>query len=246
MVISENWVQLPSDDQDAHSRSFLQPLFVPAQCSSCSSLPNPSHLCRLETTIPLKPRPALSQMGVKPSLCSLLKLFDLRFCCLKEFFLIFLWNEPLLNLNEENKHLPASESSSTYVLCFPLLGSRCWHVKIKMDRAGCSQGSLSADALISCVFSGWNTQGLVQGCSNSPAISFQRGEQADLSAHTEVVSLHLSFFPCWFSFSSCYTKIKISLCYVLAHAYSPQVACLPNKRNYYSVGEMLLFLLLLV
>lgn len=29
MVISENWVQLSSDDQEAHSRSFLQPVFVP-------------------------------------------------------------------------------------------------------------------------------------------------------------------------------------------------------------------------
>lgn len=67
MVISENLVQLSSDDQDAHSRSFLQPVFVPAQCSSYSSLPSPGHLCRLEATIPLKPRPALSQLGVKLS-----------------------------------------------------------------------------------------------------------------------------------------------------------------------------------
>lgn len=88
--------------------------------------------------------------------------------------------------------------------------------------------------------------GLVQSCSSGPAISFQWGEQPDLRAHTEVVSLHLSFFPCWFSFSSCCAKIKIFLCYVLAHAYGPQVACHPNKQNYYSVGEMLLFLLLLV
>lgn len=86
----------------------------------------------------------------------------------------------------------------------------------------------------------------MQSCSNSPVISFQWGEQAGLRAHTEVVSPHLSFFPCLFSFSSCCAKIKISLCYVLAHAYGPQVACHPNKQNYYSVGEMLLFLLLLV
>lgn len=83
MVVSENWVQLSSDGQDAHSRAFLQPVLVPAQCPSYGSLPSPSHLCRLEATIPLKPRPALSQMGVKQSICSLLKFFHLRFCCLK-------------------------------------------------------------------------------------------------------------------------------------------------------------------
>lgn len=41
-------------------------------------------------------------------------------------------------------------------------------------------------------------------------------------------------------------NIKIALCYVLAYAYGPRVACHLNEQNYYPVGEMLLFLLLLV
>ena len=117
---------------------------------------------------------------------------------------------------------------------------------VRSKWTGCSRGSLSAGVLILCVLSGWNTQGFVQSCSDSPAISFQWGEQADLRAHTNVANLQLSFFPCWFSFSDGCTKIKIPLCYMLAYAYGPQVACHLNKQNDYPVGEMLLFLLLLV
>lgn len=117
-----------------HSAPVTAAFLVPLQAGS----PNPTEA--QASTVPA---------GSETEHCSSLKFFHLRFCCLKYFFY-----EPLLNLIEENKHLSASEPSSTYVLCFPLLSSRCWYVKIKMDRTGCSQGSLSADALISCVFSG--------------------------------------------------------------------------------------------
>lgn len=127
---------------------------------------------------------------------------------------------------------------------FPFLALAVGMVRSKWT--GCSQGSFSAHVLILCVLSGQNTRGLVQGCSDSPAISFQWGEQADLRAYTKVVLLQLSFFPCWFLLSAGCTKIKISLCFMLSYAYGPWTACHLNKQSYYPVGETLLFLLLFI
>lgn len=89
------------------------------------------------------------------------------------------------------------------------------HVKIKMARAGCSQCSLSADALNSCVFSGWNTQGLCKA-----AAVVQRSHSSGVSKQTLEHILRLWVYISHFFLDGFHSAV------VVQRSKSPCVMCL--------------------